>query len=85
MSCEKTEDGVRVDKAVGERLRSIRERHGLSMRAVSVALRMGRNHLSSIEAGKTAASLRVLLKLAEHYNVRLSRIVREVEDTLGYA
>lgn len=53
---------------LGERLRELRERRGLSGRAAATYLKVSNAHVSDLENGKAKPSLELLVRLAEYYH-----------------
>jgi transcriptional regulator with XRE-family HTH domain len=53
---------------LGERLRELRERRGLSGRAAATYLQISNAHVSDLENGKAKPSLELLVKLADYYH-----------------
>ncbi len=64
---------------VGNVLREIREKKGISQEVVSGLADIGRTHLSAIERGERRPTLDTLFKLAFALNMPAWEIVREIE------
>ncbi len=67
---------------VGNVLRRLREKKGLSQEVVSGLADIGRTHLSAIERGVRRPTLDTLFKLADALNISASDIVREIERAI---
>ncbi|MDM8530216.1 helix-turn-helix transcriptional regulator [Anaerolineales bacterium HSG25] len=62
----------------GEKLRILRERHGISLRNLSTELGFsGHTHLSRIEWGEKSPSARLAVKIADYFDVSLDRLMRD--------
>ena len=68
---------------VGNVLRELREKKGLSQEVVSGLAEIGRTHLSAIERGERRPTLDTLFKIAVALNVPASFIVKEIESALS--
>jgi len=64
--------------ALGERLRELRTRAGLTQWEVATALGTGANRVSDWETGRYEPSLPVLKRFAEVYGMTVSGILRSV-------
>jgi len=56
-------------KRFGEKLRTLRVRHGLSLRKLSAILEIDYSHLGKIEAGTSGPSANLILKIANFFNI----------------
>ena len=65
---------------VGNVIREVREKRGLSQEVVSGFADLGRTHLSAIERGVRKPTLDTLFKLAEAMNIAPSELVRLIEE-----
>lgn len=62
-------------REVGGRLRTIRDRRGLTLTAVSTTTGIGKSTLSRLESGQRRPTLELLLPLAQTYRVPLDDLV----------
>ncbi len=65
---------------IGERIRSLRERRGLSQEALAQAIGVSTNTISRWETATYKPSLEDLQKLAEFFDVRLSSLLPPEEE-----
>ena len=63
----------------GEKLRSLRERRGLSYRQLAAALGVAHSHLAGLEAGAHQPSAELILKIAHYFGVSTDQLM---QDTL---
>ena len=59
----------------GEKLRLLREHHGLTYRQLAAQLGVDNSHLANIEAGRKPLTRILLAKIASALNVRQASIV----------
>ena len=71
------------EQALGQVIRELRERRGLSQEALSFACGRHRTYISLIERGKNSVSIRTLWMIAEALEVKASELVRRVERDIG--
>jgi transcriptional regulator with XRE-family HTH domain len=71
------------EQALGQVIRELREKRGLSQEALSFACGRHRTYVSLLERGKNSPSLKTLWMLAGALEVRPSELVRRVERRLG--
>jgi XRE family aerobic/anaerobic benzoate catabolism transcriptional regulator len=64
--------------ALGERVRGLRARRGLTRKAVAVAANVSERHLASLEYGEGNASLLVLLQVAGALQCSLTELIGDV-------
>lgn len=69
-------------KAVGAAIADMRTKKGVSQEVLSGLAGIGRTHLSAIERGQRKPTLETLYKLACALDVKMSEIVKEIEDRL---
>lgn len=62
---------------VGQRLRALRERRGISMRSLAITSGLSANALSMIERGKTSPSVTTLSKLASAMGINICSFFKE--------
>ncbi|WP_363799811.1 helix-turn-helix transcriptional regulator [Lysobacter firmicutimachus] len=72
-------------KAVGARIREVRLERGLSQDQLAYAIPLDRAHVGLIESGKTAPTVRTLVKFAVALECEVGDLVPYVEDLLPYA
>ncbi len=60
---------------LGEKLRMLRERHGVSQRKLGKHLRVGSSFLSDIENGKKTPNVAFILKIADFFGVSVDMLV----------
>jgi transcriptional regulator with XRE-family HTH domain len=70
------------EQALGEVIRELRQRRGLSQEELSFACHRHRTYVSLIERGKNSPSMRTLWLIAEALEVRPSEVIRKVERRL---
>lgn len=61
---------------LGNRVRSLRRRHGWTQVDMAEALGIDRSYLSEIETGKKDPSLRVMKTIADGFRLSLSQLLR---------
>ncbi len=66
-------------KVVGNVIKELREKKGLSQEVVSGLADIGRTHLSAIERGERKPTLETLFKIAQALDVKPSDIVILIE------
>ncbi len=64
--------------ALGERLRMLRARRGLTRRAVAQAAQVSERHLANLEGGTGNASILILLEVAQALGCSLSELMGDV-------
>ncbi len=64
--------------ALGERVRALRSRRGMTRKAVSVAADVSERHLANLEYGVGNASILVLLQVAQALQVSLTELTGDV-------
>ena len=63
---------------LGEKLRTLREGRGLSLRQLAVLVGMSSySHLAEIESGKSKPSVELLVKLADLFEVSTDQLLRD--------
>ena len=76
----------RYDHTVtGQVIRRLRLERGMSQEVRSGLAAISRTHLSEIEGGKDNASVETLWRIADALEIRLSELLRQVEDEIGAA
>ena len=69
-------------KLVGNVIKQLREKKGLSQEVVSGLADIGRTHLSAIERGERKPTLETLFKIAQALDVKPSDIVILIEEKI---
>jgi len=64
--------------ALGERVRTLRSRKGMTRKAVAVAAEVSERHLANLEYGTGNASILVLLQVAQALNCSLAELIGDV-------
>jgi XRE family aerobic/anaerobic benzoate catabolism transcriptional regulator len=64
--------------ALGERVRALRARRGMTRKAVSVAANVSERHLANLEYGEGNASILVLLQVASALQCTLAELIGDV-------
>jgi transcriptional regulator with XRE-family HTH domain len=67
-----------VKKALGARIRELRNKSGLSQEQFALMIGMDRTYLASVESGKRNISLMNLKKIADGFNMTLSELFEDV-------
>ena len=69
-------------EVTGRIIRELRIRQGLSQEVLSGLAGVARSHLAMIEAGSKNAGVDTLWRIADSLGLRLSELIRMVEDEL---
>jgi transcriptional regulator with XRE-family HTH domain len=67
-------------KRIGEKLRILRERRGLSVTKLAEMLGVGHGHISRIESGLKRPSSDLILKIADLFEVSTNQLMRDELD-----
>ena len=67
--------------ALGERVRTLRSRKGMTRKAVAVAAEVSERHLENLEYGTGNASILVLLQVAQALNCSLAELIGDVSTS----
>jgi len=67
--------------ALGERVRTLRSRKGMTRKAVAVAAEVSERHLANLEYGTGNASILVLLQVAQALNCSLAELIGDVSTS----
>ena len=67
----------------GRVIRALRTRKGLSQEVLSGLAGIARSHLAMIEGGMKNASVDTLWRIADALGLRLSELIRMVEEEMG--
>jgi len=73
---------MRLQEAVGDTLRQIRQEQGLTLRDVSRRSHISIGHLSEVEMGKKGVSFDLLDVVANGLNITTADLMKEVHDYL---
>jgi transcriptional regulator with XRE-family HTH domain len=65
-----------IRELLGNRVRSLRRKHGWTQVEMAERLGVDRSYLSEIETGKKDPSLRVMKTIADGFGISLSRLLR---------
>jgi len=68
-------------EALGERVRTLRSRKGMTRRAVAVAADVSERHLANLEYGTGNVSVLVLLQVAQALQCSLAELLGDVTTT----
>ena len=69
-------------RITGRVIRRLRQERGMSQEILSGLAALSRSHLAEIEAGKDNANVETLWKIAEGLDIRLSELIRRVEEEI---
>ena len=67
-------------KITGKVIQRLRRQNGLSQDVLSGLAGIGRTHLSMIETGQKNASMDTLWRIAEALDLRLSQLIKYIEE-----
>ncbi|MDP3107233.1 helix-turn-helix domain-containing protein, partial [Hydrogenophaga sp.] len=67
--------------ALGERVRTLRSRRGMTRKAVAVAADVSERHLANLEYGTGNASILVLLQVAQALHCSLAELLGDVSTS----
>jgi len=62
---------------LGEKLRALRQREGLTVRQLGERLGVDHSHITKIERGENIPSLPLALKMADLFSVSLDQLARD--------
>lgn len=69
---------------IGDVIRTLRKKKGISQDVLSGLADIGRTHLSMIERGKRTPTLETLFKISGALGMNVSDILRIVEDVMSH-
>lgn len=75
-------DSTLDPKIVGKVISKYRKEKGISQEVLSGLADIGRTHLSAIERGERKPTLETLYRISTALDVKMSDIVREIENQL---
>ena len=67
-------------KRFGEKLRTLRQRHGFTMRRLADMLGVRDSYISQMEAGDKIPNVAMLIKIADVFHVSLDQLARDEFD-----
>ena len=70
-------------RATGKVIRRLRAKRGISQEVLSGLAAVNRSHLAEIESGVVNANVETLWRIASALDMRLSELMRLVEDEIG--
>ena len=70
-------------RITGRVIRQLRLERGMSQEILSGLAALSRSHLAEIEAGKDNANVETLWRIAGGLDIRLSELIRRVEEELA--
>ena len=70
-------------RVTGRIIRELRRRQGLTQEVLSGLAGIARTHLTMIEQGDKNANVDTLWRIADALGMRLSKLLRLVEDSIG--
>ena len=70
------------NKKVGETIRSLRIKKGITQEVLSGLAGIGRTHLSAIERGERKPTLETLYRIACAMDIKMSDIVKRIEENM---
>lgn len=82
---EQTADNNSLERYLGNTIRELRQKHGLTIAEVADQIGVSRGMLSKIENAQTATSLEMLAKIATALGVSLSKLFRNYNIPEGGA
>ena len=74
-----------MSEDLGPRLRTAREAHGISLRALAAEIGVSPSLLSQVETGKTKPSVSTLYALVSHLGISTDILLGRTEATVGTA
>ena len=71
------------NKITGRIIRELRTQQGISQEVLSGLAGVARSHLTMIENGSKNANVDTLWRIADALGIRLSELIRRVEEEIG--
>lgn len=68
-----------ITKLLGQRIRELRKKTGLSQEKFALKIEMDRTYYASVEAGKRNISIRNIKKIADGLNLSLAELFENIE------
>ena len=78
---EKQQDGKKIPYHFGEKIRTVRERSGVTLKAVAQKAGVSESHVSQIERNKVSPAIDTLLTLADVLDINLEFLFEEYHKT----
>ena len=78
---EKQQDGKKIPYHFGEKIRTVRERSGLTLKAVAQKAGVSESLVSQIERNKVSPAIDTLLTLADVLDINLEFLFEEYHKT----
>lgn len=72
-------DKLRLQSAIGQRIRTLREDRGISQQDLAAACNFEKSNMARLEAGRTNPTLYTLKKIAENLEVPLEKLVKDLD------
>ncbi|MGX8707013.1 MAG: helix-turn-helix domain-containing protein [bacterium] len=69
-------------RMMGRTIRELRRRQGMTQEVLSGLAAISRSHLAEIETGRDSANVETLWKIADALGIRLSELVRLMEEAM---
>ena len=66
----------------GRIIHNLRETRGMTQEVLSGLAGISRSHLAEIETGRTNANVETLWRISEAFGIKLSYLIRMVEETI---
>ncbi len=74
------ENNNEIMKRFGEKLRTLREREGLSLRQLGEKLDVSKNYIWTMEMGHKTPNIAMLIKIARLFNVTADQLIMDDQD-----
>lgn len=68
------------NKIIGNNIRHLRIERDISITELSIQLDVGNDHLSTVELGKQMPSVKLMVKLANFFNVDFMRLIEDDQE-----
>ena len=62
---------------LGEKLRTLRQRHNLTVRQLGDILKVNNSYITQIETGRKTPSLKLAIKMADFFNIDVNQLIRD--------
>jgi len=70
-------DDEKPSQRFGEKLRHLRQRHGVTQKELGQQLGVGRSFIGFLETGRNMPSVTMLLKLSEIFDVSVDVLIKD--------
>jgi transcriptional regulator with XRE-family HTH domain len=68
-------------KRFGEKLRTLRQRRGLTLRQLAASFDMkSYSHIADMESGRNLPSVELLVKIADYFQVTTDQLLRDEQE-----